>query len=165
MRIDPQTALLAFYAIFWGVLLPVMGKFRPFGIDGFSKEGSAPKVKNLIRFGCALLILNIGPAGWFTFLLDYVLPDKKTPIFAAAIASLSVFGFLNFGYAFFGAKPYVEWLYTKDEFDELSRPNETTDDRKILLEKAPSKSFIRLGLFNLCAFSALAFLIGRLCRH
>lgn len=37
MSNDATSAFSLFYAVFWSVLLPAMGKFGPFGIKSFTK--------------------------------------------------------------------------------------------------------------------------------
>jgi len=112
-----------------------MSKFAPFGIKGFIKgKGSAARRKNILRLIVAVGVLNLGPAVWFLFVLylDLVVPPKASAVpafFAAALAALSVFLFLNFGYAFFGAKPWAKKLYTEDEIKE---PEEKRSWRRIL---------------------------------
>jgi len=153
-----QNAFMLFYAIFWGVLLTTASSFRPFGIDGFTKGGSAAK-SNFIRFVCALFIFNIGPALWFIVLLKYVVPEVKyevldlkacLAILAAASASLSVFSFLNFGYALFCAEPLANSIYTPDELKELKQ------DKPKQIQATSSCCFSLLGLLYIVLFLMLA---------
>ena len=144
---------MVFYAIFWGVLLPIISKFSPFGINGFNKGWDAAK-KNFLRFALAIVILNILPAIWLIILLKWVVSDDKTllAIFVAAISSISVFGFLNWGYAVFGTKLCVNYLYTPTEFTNL----------KINFEDASSRSLFLLGLIYFLMFPMLGIVVVRL---
>ncbi|MDY6952978.1 MAG: hypothetical protein SWE60_15820 [Thermodesulfobacteriota bacterium] len=156
MSFDAKSAFAVFYAIFWGALLSPMGKFGPFGIAGFTKGGSAA-LKNAFRFLLGLAILNLLPAAWFFVLIrsDSVVPDATTaPAFLAAVlAALSVFSFVNFGYACFGARPWAECIYTEDELKEL--------ETNKVLEGVPSMHFFWLGLFYIVVFPMLAEFVGR----
>ncbi len=159
MHFDAKDAFAAFYAIFWGVVLASMGKFGPFDIYGLTKGGEKAK-KNRKKFALGFTILNVLPALWFVILLkwDFLVPNNNTrpAILAAASAALSVFAFLNCGYAVFGAKPWVEKLYTEDELQELE------SKKNFEFERTPSKYFFRLAITYIVVFPTLAILIGRL---
>lgn len=156
MSFDAKSAFMFFYAIFWSVLLPPMGKFSPFGISGLTKGGRAAW-KNVMRFVCGVLILNLAPAGWFFFLLrcDLVVPkgNSAPAILASVFAALSVFSFVNLGYAIFGALPCAEVFYTQDELDDMKSRN--------VLENTPSSHLAFLALFYILVFPMLAMLVGR----
>lgn len=156
MNFDAKTAFLFFYAIFWSVLLPPMGKFSPFGIGGFMK-GRQAALKNTLRFLIALLTLNLFPAGWLFLLLscDSVVPKANTApaILAGVFAALSVFSFVNLGYAFFGSRPWAELLYAQAELKDI--------ESKAVFDKTPSKHLALLALFYIVVFPILAILAGR----
>ncbi len=116
---DAKAAFAAFYAIFWGVVLASARDFRPFSIDGFS-NGREAAWKNTKRLLAGILILNVFPALWFIHLIksDLVVPqddDTRPAILAAAFAALSVFAFLNLGYAFFGDSGLAPNFHTQEE--------------------------------------------------
>ncbi len=154
MEFGAKTAFAAFYAVFWAALLVPMGKFSPFGIDGFRK-GTEARLKNLARFAAGIMILNVFPAIWFAFLFkcDSVVPktDSASAFIAAAITAISVFSFVNLGYAVFGAKPCVNYLHTKDELKEPKLKN--------ALEKVHSGWFVLLALLYFVTFPSISYFI------
>jgi len=160
MHFDAKDAFAAFYAIFWGVVLASMRTLGPFRIDGFS-NGRDAATKNIKRFLWGLLILNVCPAAWFVVLIkcDWFVPEGKTApaILTAAFAALSVFAFLNFGYARFGTESAVEKLYTQDEFKKLN------ERKKLKFEEPPSRHFFILAIIYIVFFPTLAMLTPWLC--
>jgi hypothetical protein len=154
MNFDAQIAFAAFYAIFWAALLAPMGKYSLYGIDGFGK-GKEAALKNIARFLLGIVILNVLPAVWFAILFKCETVVSKTDtapaLIAAAIAAMSVFSFVNLGYAFFGAKPWVEYLHTKDELKDPKF--------KKVLEKVHSGQLAFLALIYIVVFPIFAILI------
>lgn len=99
------------------------------------------------------MFLNVFPAMWFFLVLywDLVPKARTAPAFlAAAFAAVSVFSFVNFGYALFGARPLAEYLYTPDEINDLAE--------KKVLEENHSCHFILLAVIYLLLFPLLAML-------
>jgi|GEM_PF-1713285 len=104
--ISAQTILLFFYGLFWAGTMQAASRYRPFDSAAFFRiEGVArkrlrsPRWKNrraVGRFFVAFIIMNVWPVAWICILFWDAFKETKvtfTSIFAAAFASLSVFGF------------------------------------------------------------------------
>ena len=156
--VNAKEVFLLFYAVFWGVLLPSAGKFEPFNIDDLISGDCAAKVKNLKRFGCAILMLNIFPVLWFFILLNWIVPDGKITLLTAladGFASLSIFFFLNLGYCTFRARHFARGRYTPEEEHPVD----------LHWEIGCSRYFLWVALIYLPGFPALAWVFKYLATH
>lgn len=133
-----KEAFVYFYMVFWSVFLPAMSRFRPFSIDGFAPSGSYNDRK---RFFFSLLIFNFGPAALFFCLHEFVIPKTSNSFayLSAVFAALSVFGFSNIGWAFFGSEPFAKGFYNdKAEYEKFLDKTGST----LLLEFAAVYFFV-----------------------
>jgi hypothetical protein len=112
-----QHALILFYAFFWAAALGVTGRYEPFDTPSMSAgNGQAWR-----RFVVSLVILNLLPIGWFIFLYSCVVSKKGgiLCITAAAIASLTVFGFHRILHACIASEPLYGSFYTPEQIKKV----------------------------------------------
>lgn len=110
-------ALVLFYAFFWAQALNVTGRYQPFDTPSmWTRDCLAWR-----RFFASLIVLNILPILWLLFLYWRVIPDEKgiCPILAAAVASLSVFGFHRILHAFIASEQFYRCFYTGEQIKEV----------------------------------------------
>jgi hypothetical protein len=103
-------ALVLFYAFFWAAALNMTGRYQAF--DTPSMWVGERRAK--LRFCVSVILLNILPILWLVFLYREVIPDDNEliSIIAAALASLSVFGFHRILHAILASEQTYHWFYT-----------------------------------------------------
>jgi hypothetical protein len=117
IRMDTgHQALVLFYAFFWAAAISVTVRYQPFDTpSAWVRESRAIK-----RLLVSLLILNILPILWFFFLYKIIPDDNRLPsIIAAAVASLSVFGFHRILHAFIASESMYQCFYTLEQVKEV----------------------------------------------
>jgi hypothetical protein len=135
-----QQALVLFYAIFWAAAINVTGRYQPFDTPSmWAREKRA-----WCRFLVSLIILNILPLIWFIFLYHYIIPDNKcfTSIIAAAVASLSTFGFHRILHAFIASKRMYAWFYTSKQVREVRERGKFTQPQTFCAHFVPGILYI-----------------------
>jgi len=87
-----RIALIFFYGVFWATIVSAVGRYSPFNTAAFFSQEKRRHA--FFRFLMSFTILNILPITWL-LLLCLIIPDTSgvRPVIAAAVASLSVFGF------------------------------------------------------------------------
>jgi hypothetical protein len=110
-------ALVLFYAFFWAAALNVTGRYQAFDTPSMW----AGERRALRRFFVSLTILNILPILWLIFLYYRVIPNDEefTSIVAAAVASLSTFGFHRILHAFIASEKKYRRFYTSEQVQEV----------------------------------------------
>lgn len=115
-----KQAFILFYGLFWAAVLAALSQYGPFHVRWMS-QGKKLAIRNTARFLLGLMILNFGPLFWLLLLYkqDCVIPAGHSwqAILAAALAALSVFGFVNLGHALYGTSRFKDYMYTKDELE------------------------------------------------
>ncbi|MDD5369035.1 MAG: hypothetical protein PHQ40_08120 [Anaerolineaceae bacterium] len=116
-----RQALVLLYALFWAAALNATGRYQPFDTSSmFIGESRAWK-----RFFASLIILNILPIG-LLFLLYQMIPSETNwpSIIAAAVASLSVFGFHRILHAVVASEKYFCHFFTEIQVEEVRKRGE-----------------------------------------
>jgi hypothetical protein len=108
-----QQALVLFYAFFWAAALSATSRYQSFDTPSMYIGNR----RAWRRFAVSLIILNVLPILWFILLYTKVIPGKSglASIVAAAVASLSVFGFHRILHAFIASEQVYHWFYTEEE--------------------------------------------------
>jgi len=146
-----RQALVLFYAFFWAAALSVTGRYQPFDTPSMLIcDGRAWR-----RFIASLVFLNIAPIAWFIFLYLCVVPDKDglAPIVAAAVASLSVFGFHRILHAFIASEQLYHWFYTIEQVQEVRDRGKFTQPQTFIAHFVPGSLYIVF-------FGSIAWFIG-----
>ncbi len=145
-----QQALVLFYAFFWAAALSVTGRYQPFDTPSMCIwDGRAWS-----RFGVSLIVLNFAPILWFVFLYLKVFPNANgwRPIVAAAVASLSVFGFHRLLHAFIASDKTYHWFYTAEQVTDVRDRGKFTQPQTFMTHFIP-------GILYIIIFGGLAWLI------
>ena len=112
-----QEALVLFYAFFWAAALSSTARYKPFDTPSMWKlDGQACK-----RFVVSLIVLNVLPITWFIFLYSTIASAAEgwRPIMAAAVASLSAFGFHRILHAVMASEGTYKLFYTEAQIKEV----------------------------------------------
>jgi hypothetical protein len=145
-----QQALVLFYAFFWAAALSVTSRYQPFDTPSMSiGDGRAWR-----RFIISLIVLNVLPVIWFIFLYLAIIPNKTgwVPIVAAAIASLSVFGYHRILHAFIASERMYHWFYTVEQVRDVRDRGQFTQPQTFRAHFVP-------GVLYIVSTAALAGLI------
>lgn len=104
--------------MFWAAVLSAVSRYDPFDTAAFF---SGEKRHAIPRFIASLVILNIGPIMWLWFLYTQIVPDTSgvCPVMAAAIASLSVFGFHRILHAVIATPKIYSIFYSEKNWKEV----------------------------------------------
>jgi len=144
-----QQALVLFYAFFWAAALNNTGRYQPFDTPSMCIwDGRAWR-----RFVVSLIILNALPVVWFVFLYLKVIPNQNgwVPIVAAAVASLSVFGFHRILHAFIASEHMCHWFYTSEQIKDVHDRGKFKQPQTFMAHFIP-------GILYIIIFGGLAWL-------
>jgi len=135
-----RQALVLFYAFFWAAALSVTGRYQPFDTPSMFARDSRAR----LRFFVSLIVLNVIPIIWFILLYLFIIPDDGhlTSIVAAAVASLSVFGFHRILHAFIASEPMYHWFYTLDQVQEVRERGKFSQPQTFIAHFLPGILYI-----------------------
>jgi len=145
-------AFVLFYAFFWAAAFSVTGRYHAFDTASVCKRDR----RAICRLIVAFIILNFLPVVWFIFLYREVIPDQKGwwPMTSAAIASLSVFGFLRIFHAFVATEKRYHRFYTDCQVKEVQER-----DRERFIQPQTFWAHLVPGLLYLLIFGGVPWLV------
>ena len=143
-------ALVLFYSFFWAVALGMTGRYEPFDTPSMWKRERLA----CNRFIVSIITINVFPIVCFFILYSWVIPDEKswTSIIAAAISSLSVFGFHRLLHAFVASDQTYRHFYTDEQVSQVRCRDKFTQPQTFWSHFGP-------GLLYLVFFPGFAWLI------
>lgn len=113
-----EAALIFFYAVFWSAATASVARYQPFPTHLWFSSRRGPASA---RFGVAFVLINACPVGVLLYLL-WRFPDptgaaglRPGEVVGAAVASLSVFGWVRMYHAFTATGRARNWFYTQAE--------------------------------------------------
>lgn len=145
-------ALILLDAFFWAAALAMTGRYQAFDTPSMW-SGDRHAIR---RFLVAFLVLNALPIAWLIFLYRHVVPsgDGLAPIVAAAVASLSVFGFHRILHALIATDAIYSAFYTKAELQDVRNRGSLTQPQSFAAHFWP-------GVVYVVVCGGAAWLIGR----
>src|SRR5262245_38918120 len=148
-------ALILLYAFFWAAALAMTARYQAF--DTPSMWSGSQRRRAVSRFLVAVLVLNVFPIAWLTVLYRHVVPSSEglAPIVAAAVASLSVFGFHRILHALIASDKTWSAFYTEEELKDVRNRGSFTQPQTFAAHFWP-------GLIYIVVYGGIALLIGRI---
>jgi hypothetical protein len=156
---NPRSFLMLLYGLFWAQLLSTSSRYNGFPTAAIMNRSEPDKGKRLLRLGVSFGVLNFFPIAWLYVLWQWVVLDHNAAGFwgfaGAALAALSIFGWLRLYHAIVASSGSVNFFYTHEEKDqyEIQGPSK--------LER-PHYSHWLPGLFYMIVFPLAGYIVGRL---
>jgi hypothetical protein len=119
-----QAFFLFLYGLFWAQMLATTPRYNSFPTAKFvaGSENHGDRLIWARRLVVSIFILNLFPICWLVFLYHYVIvpaEESRLPIVAAALSSLSIFGFIRIYHGIVASKSTLKYFFVEGEAEKL----------------------------------------------
>jgi hypothetical protein len=157
--LNGKDALILFFGIYLMIVMNLIRKYRTFDVQLFFSSNKRRRHRFIKRFVVGFLMIDILPVIWLLILYDFVIApfSGPFPIMAAALAAISVLGFVKLLHAIIATENHLQF-YSADEFHHYVVSLWGRDDD----EDNTFKSHFISGVAYLIFFSLLACIVGNI---
>ena len=154
----PRALLLFLYGLFWAQLLSTTGRYNAFPTAAILNPSEPGRSKRLLRLAVSFFVLDLFPIGWLFVLWQWVVLENNPGFLAlagAAIAALSIFGWLRIYHAIVASRGAVSFFYTDEETSRLAIQGPINIERPHYTHWIP-------GLMYMTLFPLAGYFVSRL---